>query len=83
MLASLKNSSKLRRQPVHDPGCFVQGRAKDRCRLEASEEPARTAEAARRALPELARLNRYERRAAARRDDRAIRTLNVKDTTCS
>ena len=34
----------------------------------------RTAEAVRRALPELVRLNRYERRAAARRD-RAIRTL--------
>jgi hypothetical protein len=39
-----------------------------------TEEPARTAEAARRALPELVRLYRYERRAAARRD-RAIRAL--------
>ena len=39
-----------------------------------TEEPARTTEAVRRALPELLRLNRYERRAAARRD-RAIRTL--------
>jgi hypothetical protein len=38
------------------------------------DEPQRTAEAVRRALPELVRLNRYERRAAARRD-RAIRTL--------
>jgi hypothetical protein len=39
-----------------------------------AEEPARTTEAARRALPELVRLNRYERRAVARRD-RAIRAL--------
>ena len=39
-----------------------------------TEEPARTTEAVRRALPELLRLNRYERRAAARRD-RAIRRL--------
>ena len=38
------------------------------------EEPARTAEAVRRVLPELIRLHRYERRAAARRD-RAIRRL--------
>ena len=37
-------------------------------------EPARTTEAIRRLLPELLRLNRYERRAAARRD-RAIRAL--------
>ena len=39
-----------------------------------TEEPARTTEAVRRALPDLVRLNRYERRAAARRD-RAIRAL--------
>jgi hypothetical protein len=39
-----------------------------------TEEPARTTEAVRRALPELVRLNRYDRRAAARRD-RAIRAL--------
>jgi hypothetical protein len=38
------------------------------------EEPERTAEAVRRALPELVRLVRYETRAAARRD-RAIRAL--------
>lgn len=37
-------------------------------------EPARTAEALRRALPELIKLDRYERRAAGRRD-RAIRYL--------
>ena len=39
-----------------------------------TDEPARTAEAVRRALHELVRLNRYERRAVARRD-RAIRAL--------
>jgi hypothetical protein len=39
-----------------------------------AEEPARTAEAARRALPDLIRLNRYEGRAIARRD-RAVRRL--------
>jgi hypothetical protein len=37
-------------------------------------EPERSAEALRRALPELLKLDRYERRAAARRD-RAIRQL--------
>jgi hypothetical protein len=41
---------------------------------DADREPARTTEAVRRALPDLLRLNRYERRAAARRD-RAIRSL--------
>ena len=39
-----------------------------------SSEPERSAEAARRALPELLKLDRYERRAVARRD-RAIRHL--------
>ena len=43
-----------------------------------TEEPARTTEAVRRALPELLRLNRYERRAAARRD-RAIRRLTQRE----
>jgi hypothetical protein len=38
------------------------------------EEPHRTAEAVRRALPSLLRLARYEMRAVARRDN-AIRTL--------
>ena len=38
------------------------------------EEPARTAEAVRRSLPELVGLQRYERRAAGRRD-RAIHRL--------
>ena len=39
-----------------------------------TEEPERTAEAVRRALPELAKLDRYESRAVARRD-RAIRQI--------
>jgi hypothetical protein len=43
-----------------------------------AEEPARTAEAVRRALPELLRLHRYERRAIARRD-RAVRRLFTQD----
>jgi hypothetical protein len=43
-----------------------------------AEEPARTAEAVRRALPELLRLHRYERRAIARRD-RAVRRLFTHD----
>ncbi len=42
------------------------------------DEPQRTAEAVRRALPDLMRLHRYERRAAARRD-RAIRRLVQRD----
>ena len=40
-----------------------------------TQEPERSAEAIRRALPELTKLNRYESRAAARRD-RAIRELS-------
>ena len=43
-----------------------------------AEEPARTAEAVRRALPDLLRLHRYERRAVARRD-RAVRRLFMQD----
>jgi len=43
-----------------------------------TEEPERTAEAVRRALPELAKLDRYESRAVARRD-RAIRQIVKKD----
>ena len=39
-----------------------------------TEEPERTAEAVRRALPELAKLDRYESRAVARRD-RAIKQI--------
>jgi hypothetical protein len=39
-----------------------------------NKEPERTAEAIRRALPELRKLDRYESRAVARRD-RAIREI--------
>jgi hypothetical protein len=39
-----------------------------------AEEPARTTEAVRRSLPDLIRLDRYDRRAIARRD-RAVRRL--------
>ena len=39
-----------------------------------TQEPERTAEAVRRALPELIKLNRYELRAVSRRD-RAIREI--------
>ena len=42
-----------------------------------SEEPERTSEAIRRALPELIKLVRYESRAAARRD-KAIRQITLR-----
>jgi hypothetical protein len=42
-----------------------------------AQEPERTAEAVRRALPELLKLNRYESRAVARRD-RAIREITIR-----
>ena len=42
-----------------------------------AEEPGRTAEAIRRALPELRKLDRYESRAVARRD-RAIREITIR-----
>jgi hypothetical protein len=42
-----------------------------------AQEPERTAEALRRALPELLKLNRYESRAVARRD-RAIREITIR-----
>ena len=40
-----------------------------------SQEPDRSAEAVRRVLPELRKLERYERRAAARRDRAAVNFL--------
>jgi hypothetical protein len=45
-----------------------------------SQEPQRTAEAVRRALPDLLRLNRYEARAVTRRD-RAIRAIASRSKT--
>jgi hypothetical protein len=44
-----------------------------------SSEPDRTAEAMRRALPELLKLDRYERSAAGRRD-RAVRLIVARRT---
>jgi hypothetical protein len=44
-----------------------------------SQEPYQTAEAVRRVLPELRKLDRYERRAAAQRD-RAIRSLHDRES---
>jgi hypothetical protein len=44
-----------------------------------TEEPARTTEAVARALPDLLRLNRYERRAAARRDRATRRLMQSED----
>jgi hypothetical protein len=40
-----------------------------------SQEPDRSAEAVRRVLPELRKLDRYERRAAARRDRAVLNRL--------
>jgi hypothetical protein len=45
-----------------------------------SQEPQRTAEAVRRILPELIKLNRYESRAVTRRD-RAIRAITLRSKT--
>src|SRR5262249_17327406 len=57
------------------------GNIRPKCAIEPpmpEDEPQRTAEAVRRVLPDLVRLNRYERRAAARRA-RAIRRLMQSD----
>jgi hypothetical protein len=45
-----------------------------------SQEPQRTAEAVRRALPDLLKLYRYEARAVTRRD-RAIRAITLRSKT--
>jgi len=45
-----------------------------------TQEPERSAEAIRRELPELTKLNRYETRAVARRD-KAIRALSARRIT--
>ena len=45
-----------------------------------AQEPARTAEAVRRMLPDLLKLNRYESRAVTRRD-RAIRAITLRSKT--
>jgi len=53
---------------------LIERAAVDTLSLMPEHEPQRTAEAVRRVLPELVSFNRYESRAAARRD-RAIRRL--------
>jgi hypothetical protein len=50
----------------------ILGKTQPKCALDPlpalpTEEPARTTEAVRRALPDLVRLNRYERRGSAQR----------------
>jgi hypothetical protein len=63
-----------------DWGRFIVPKPVDSSATMPSHEPDRSAEAVRRALPELRKLDRYERRAAAGRD-RAV--LNLTDTTKS
>jgi hypothetical protein len=55
-------------------GRFILPKPIDAAATMPPHEPERSAEAVRRVLPELRKLNRYERRAAARRD-RAVLTL--------
>jgi hypothetical protein len=59
-----------------DRGRFIVAKPLDASPTMPSREPHRSAEAVRRVLPELHRLDRYERRAAIRRD-RAVRSLIV------
>ena len=62
---------------THDQTKVTQAQPIDSAATMPSPEPDRSAEAIRRALPDLLKLNRYERRASARRD-RAIRTIAKK-----
>src|SRR5262245_11036787 len=55
-----------------DSGRFIVPKPSDSSATMPSQEPDRSAEAIRRVLPELRRLDRYERRAAARRDRAAF-----------
>ena len=57
-----------------DRGRLIVPKPSDSSATMPSQEPDRSAEAVRRVLPELRKLDRYERRAAARRD-RAVRNL--------
>jgi hypothetical protein len=59
-----------------DPSRVILPKPIDASATMPSQEPDRSAEATRRVLPELRRLDRYERRAAARRD-RAVLDLLV------
>jgi hypothetical protein len=58
-----------------DRGIFALPERIDPAASMPSEEPYRSAEAVRRVLPELLKLNRYERRASIRRDEAARRML--------
>jgi hypothetical protein len=55
-----------------DRGRFIVPKPSDSSATMPSQEPDRSAEAIRRVLPELRKLDRYERRAAARRDRAAF-----------
>jgi hypothetical protein len=55
-----------------DRGRFIVPKPSDSSATMPSQEPGRSAEAIRRVLPELLKLDRYERRAAARRDRAAF-----------
>jgi hypothetical protein len=55
-----------------DSGRFIVPKPSDSSATMPSQEPDRSAEAIRRVLPELRKLDRYERRAAARRDRAAF-----------
>jgi hypothetical protein len=64
------------------------GNIRPKCAIETlppmpEDEPQRTAEAVRRVLPDLLRLSRYERRAAARRDRAICRLMQSEDAICS
>jgi hypothetical protein len=58
-----------------DPGRFILPKPLDASATMPSQEPDRPAEAVRRVLPELRKLDRYERRAAARRDQAVLGVL--------
>jgi hypothetical protein len=62
--------------PALDPSRFTLPKPFDASAAMPSQEPHRSAEAVRRVLPELRKLDRYERRAAARRE-RAVLDLLV------
>jgi hypothetical protein len=60
-----------------DRGRFIPPKPLDAAATMPSDEPERSAEAVRRVLPELRKLERYERRAAGRRD-RAVLNLTAR-----
>jgi hypothetical protein len=62
-------------------GIFIPPKVIDPLATIPSEEPARTADAMRRVLPELLKLDRYERRAFARREGALRRLSRAKSQT--